>query len=114
MRNRNTEKYWSHDGYWLEIINVRVAGKSRMKDAWRVCQQMLSSGVTAQSIKVFQGADYETDLGIHIKRRSISRIPERTTLGLHLAFALCDFGIVSHTVWTEQSNVIAIDEHLNP
>lgn len=113
MRNRKTEKYRSHDEYWLEIISVRIAGKSRVKDAWRVCAQMLSAGVTGRSIKVFQGADYETDLSIHIKRRSISQIPERTTLGLHLAFALCDFGIVNHTVWTEKSNVIAIDEPLN-
>ena len=99
---------------WLEVISVRTAGKDSVKEAWRVCRRILPPPAAEQSVTVYRSVGYDTDLSIHIVWHVRSRIPGKSTLGLQLAFALCDFGVVSHTVWIDHHKTLASDEYLNP
>ena len=91
------------DMNWLEIIEIRSAGGSR-----RLIESQLKNliGETAKetrqpSIRVYNLATVDTDFSIHLLHDSDKLEKGGSPLGLHLASALKEFGLVSHSIWID-------------
>ncbi len=92
----------------LEIISVRLAEKDDFNDAMQMCANIMSpvevSG--AGSLKIYRSNGPGTDLSAHI-HWTIDVFGEKKSLsGLQIAKGLSNFGIVSHTVWIDQSGSV--------
>jgi hypothetical protein len=58
------------------------------------------SGLTA--MKTYRHAALETDLSVHLHWKSERPEENGSALGLRLAQALKEFGLVDHSVWMEE------------
>jgi hypothetical protein len=96
-----------HDGEnmmrWLEVIKLRAAGNGEelLDELFR---QMNNAGQDRGlvEIKTYRHAALETDLSLHLHWES--ERPEQTgsILGLRLAQALKEFGLIDHSIWIEE------------
>jgi hypothetical protein len=87
---------------WLEVIKLRSAGKS-----YGLLEKfLLSMAKVNQSglieIKIYRHAALETDLSVLLHWESERPEQNGSSLGLHLAQALKDFGLIDHSIWIEQ------------
>ncbi len=86
---------------WLEIIKLRCAGKgSALLD-----ELLMSATQTGQSalvdMKTYRHAALDTDLSVHLCWKSDRAEQNGSILGIRLAHALKEFGLVDHSVWIE-------------
>jgi hypothetical protein len=86
---------------WLEVIRLRSAGKgSALLD-----ELLMSMTQTGQSglveIKTYRHAALNTDLSLHLYWKSDRPEQNGSALGLRLAQALKEFGLVDHSIWAE-------------
>jgi hypothetical protein len=87
---------------WLEVIKLRSAGR----DSEMLKELLLSINKLSQSglvrMKTYHHATLETDLSVQLLWES--ERPERngSDLGLRLAQALKDFGLIDHSIWVEE------------
>jgi hypothetical protein len=86
---------------WLEVIQVRSVEKgSGLMEALRT--PMAGEGQSGPvKINIYRHAGVETDWSVHL--HWTSPLPERngSALGLRLARAFQEFGLVHHSVWVE-------------
>ena len=88
---------------WSEVIMVRSAG-SNAKILAKTLQDLMADVARSaenDDIRVFHRENIETDICIvlfHDKKKSKTG---GSPLGLRLAAALKEFGLVYHTVWRE-------------
>ena len=99
---------------WLEIIKLRSAGK----DSRLLEELLLSIDKFNQSglvkMKTFQHSALESDWSIHLHWESERPEQHGSSLGLRLAQALKEFGLVDHSVWIEEEKrpvLFRDDEH---
>jgi len=109
---------------WLEIIELRKAdGGEGMLDEllrslrgspWGTVPRNAGSNlsplnaaveqrsITSNGVKIYRHAALETDLSVHLHWES--ERPERngSALGLRLAQAFKEFGLVHHSIWVEK------------
>jgi hypothetical protein len=90
----------------LEMINIRTAGIIEAEKVFDICRQMFQSIADEKLLKltVFCDARYATDISVHLQWKSDSG--SGSILGRMLSSALGDLGLVSHTLWIEQEEVI--------
>jgi hypothetical protein len=88
---------------WLEVIELRSMGNKRAvieSHLQDLIDEMIQEA-RQQKIKAYSHVTVETDFNIHLyhdsKRADINGSP----LGLRLASALKEFGLVNHSVWVE-------------
>jgi len=87
---------------WLEVIKLRSAGKdSRSMDELLLSIRKFNQAELVET-KTFRHASLDSDLSVHLHWESEG--PERngSPLGLHLARALKEFGLIDHSVWIEK------------
>ncbi len=87
---------------WLEVIKLRSAGKdSRSMDELLLSIRKFNQAGLVEA-KTFRHASLDSDLSIHLHWES--ERPERngSPLGLHLARALKEFGLIDHSIWVER------------
>jgi hypothetical protein len=87
---------------WLEVIKLRSAGK----DSRLLEELLLSIDEFNQNglieIKTFRHATVESDWSIHLHWESKRLEQNGSSLGLRLAQAFKEFGLVDHSVWIEE------------
>ena len=88
---------------WLEVIKLRSAGGSL-----GLLEELLLpiSGSNQRGLvemKTYRHAALETDLSVHLHWNSEMPEPTGSALGLRLAQALKEFGLVDHSVWVEEN-----------
>jgi hypothetical protein len=87
---------------WLEVIKLRSAGKDSelLKEFLLSIDKFSQRGLV--EIEIYHHATLETDLSVHLHWES--ERPERngSDLGLRLAQALKEFGLVDHSIWVEK------------
>jgi hypothetical protein len=87
---------------WLEIIKLRSAGK----DSELLKEFLLSIDRSSQNglveTKTYHHATLETDLSVHLHWQSRRPEVNGSGLGLRLAQALREFGLIDHSVWVEE------------
>ena len=84
---------------WLEIIELRFGGSNR--EMLESHLKKLINEAKRQSIKVYCHVTVETDFSIHLKHDSKRADVSGSPLGLQLASALKEYGLVNHSVWIE-------------
>lgn len=92
----------------LEIITVRITRQHELEHALGFCSQVFQA-VDAPELKnmgIYRSIGYESDLSIHLCRKSDLTLQEKSLLGMRLANGLGEFGIVSHTLWANLENVL--------
>ena len=87
---------------WLEVIKLR----SPEKDSRVMEELLLSVGKFNQSglveTKTFRHAALESDWTVHLYWESGQPEQNGTSLGLRLAKALEEFGLIDHSIWLEK------------
>ncbi len=86
---------------WLEIVNVRTAGKTEYNDALRLCchieHDLEADGLMGMSL--YRNMIYETDLTVHLCWDLAMISPAKTSLGIQLSKLLIRFGLIDHQIW---------------
>jgi len=88
----------------LEVITVRITQQDELEHALGYCSQVFRTVDAAElrEMNIYRSIGYESDLSIHICRKTDLLRQGKSLLGLRLANGLGDFGIVSHTLWASQ------------
>jgi hypothetical protein len=85
---------------WLEIVNIRTAGKTEFINALECCghtQQDLEAGGIV-CVRVYHNTIYTTDLSIHLFWDSATSSPAKTSVGIQLSKSLTRFGLIDHKI----------------
>jgi hypothetical protein len=88
---------------WSEVIMVRSTG-SNAKLLAKAVQDLMADvarGAGNNDIRAFHRENIETDICIVLFHNEEKSRPGGSPLGLRLAAALKELGIVYHTVWRE-------------
>jgi len=93
-----------HTMQWMEIIKLRSAGNDpgRLNDVLLSIRELTESGM---EIRIYRHAALESDLSMHLYWDTEGPGRSGSGLGLQLAKALEEFGLVDHSVWME-ANII--------
>ncbi len=87
---------------WLEIIKLRSAGKHfGLLEELSISIEKLSQGELVE-MKTYHHAALETDLSVHLHWESGRPEQNGSALGLRLAQALKEFGLIDHSIWIER------------
>ncbi len=89
---------------WLEVIKLRSAGGSlgMLDEFLRPISGSNQRGLA--EMKIYRHAALETDLSVHLHWDSEPPEPNGSALGLRLAQALKEFGLIDHSVWVEENH----------
>ncbi len=87
---------------WLEVIRLRSAEKNSglLEELLLSIERLSQDGL--MEMKIYYHAALETDLGVHLHWESGRLEQNGSALGLRLAQALKEFGLVDHSVWMEK------------
>ncbi len=87
---------------WLEVIKVRSAGDISGLRKGIVLPATQSGAEGRVEIGIYRHAALETDFSVHLQW--VSERPKQggSALGLRLAQAFKEFGLVDHSVWVEE------------
>jgi hypothetical protein len=88
---------------WVEIIELRTVDIDRALLSLKPVSLMaeVSQESELQAIKLYRHGRVETDISVHLFYDSEQAEIQGSPLGLHLASALKEFGLVNHNVWVE-------------
>lgn len=85
----------------LEIIHLRTSREPLESLGERIRASIRSGDEDASAVTLYHCNGLETDLAVHLHFSAVSGAEGLSDLGLRLASALRDFGLVKHTVWEE-------------
>ncbi|MCP5053916.1 MAG: hypothetical protein GY940_42505 [bacterium] len=89
---------------WLEIIELRSVGKHQalVEQEFAELVTGVDPEVKPEAINVYHNSILETDWSIHLHYESEQEDILKSPLGLRLAAALKEFGLVHHSVWRQE------------
>jgi hypothetical protein len=87
---------------WLEVIKLRSAGKDSglLEELLLSIERLSQDGL--MEMKIYDHAALETDLSVHLHWESGRLEQNGSALGLRLAQALKEFGLIDHSMWIEK------------
>ena len=85
----------------LEIIHLRSSGMAIESLCDRIRESIEVEGEKTELVTLYRRNGLETDIAVHIHHLDAAGNEQARALGLHLAKALRDLGLVEHTVWEE-------------
>ena len=88
---------------WLEIIELRSVDSNRelLESQLQKLINEVDKETKKQAIKAYSRVMIDTDFSIHLFHDSKKRENSGSQLGLRLASALKEFGLVNHSIWIE-------------
>jgi hypothetical protein len=88
---------------WVEIIKLRSITSSRelLESHLNTLINEVDKETKMQAIKPYSRVMIDTDYSIHLFHDSKKVEDRGSPLGLHIASALKEFGIVNHSIWIE-------------
>ena len=88
---------------WLEVIDLRTANSNRelLESQLQKLINEVDRETKKQAIKSYCRVMIDTDFSIHLFHDSKKVENSGSRLGLRIASALKDFGLVNHSVWIE-------------
>ena len=87
----------------LEIIQLRLTDNTQTTLISDIRRSLLA-GKARDNVRFYVHATVPTDLSIHIHNESHSGIMQSSDLGIRLAAAMRDHGMVQHALWIEDRN----------
>lgn len=85
----------------LEIIHLRSSGEAIESVTRRIRESIRMERSPSARVTVYRRSGIAADAGVHIRDLEHSEGKGPSDLGLRLASALREFGLVEHTVWEE-------------
>ena len=85
----------------LEIIQLRLASNGSKRLVEDIRRSLDIEGEVSW-VRIYRHATVATDLGVHIHLETDRDESLASDLGLHLAAALREHGMVEHTIWIEE------------
>lgn len=85
----------------LEIIHLQSGAGSIPLLSDQVRASLRRADERSRTVAIYRRDGVVNDLAVHIQYTGRSKSAKQTELGLRLAAALREYGIVEHTVWTE-------------
>ncbi|MFO7461739.1 MAG: hypothetical protein R6X07_14060 [Desulfatiglandales bacterium] len=87
---------------WIEIIRLRSSGKvpEPLEGFLWGLKKEASPGLTRA--RIYRHANWQTDWALHLHCDSEEPEKNGSALGLHVAQALKEFGLVDHSIWIEE------------
>ena len=92
---------------WLEVIHLRTTAADT-EPLFAILQQLIGEAEkegSCREIKMFRRALVDTDVSLLLDHDTSMVEKNGSSLGLRIASALKDFGMVNHTVWSEMDRV---------
>jgi hypothetical protein len=88
---------------WLEIIELRSVGSNRelLESQLQKLINEADREIKGQAIMIYSRVMIDTDFSIHLFHDSKKVESSGSSLGLRLASALKEFGLVNHSIWIE-------------
>lgn len=88
---------------WLEIIELRSVSSNRtlLKLQLQSLINKVEKEINKQSIKAYSREMIDSDFSIHLFHNSQKVENRGSPLGLRIASALKEFGLVNHSIWIE-------------
>ena len=88
---------------WLEVIELRTAGSNRelLESQLLLLIDEIEKATQEQTIKSYRRVMIDNDFSIHLFHDSTKVENKGSQLGLRLASALKEFGLVNHSIWFE-------------
>lgn len=84
---------------WLEIIELRSVGKHQAQVEKGLADLTAGAG---PEINVYRSLTVNTDWSIHLHYESDRDDIRESSLGLRMAEALREFGLIHHSVWVRE------------
>jgi len=97
--NRNKMK-------WLEIIELRSVDRNRdlLMSQLHELRNEIDEETGKQTVTTYYCAKFGSDFSIHLFHHSKEVEYGGSSLGVRLASALKEFGLVNHSIWIETNN----------
>ena len=88
---------------WLEVIELRSVNSNRelLESHLRTLLAAIDKETQQQTIKSYRSVMIDNDFSIHLSYDSTKLENKGSQLGLRLASALKEFGLVNHSIWLE-------------
>ena len=88
---------------WLEIIELRSAGSNNklLESQMQKLVNEVHEKTEQNAVRAYCRLMVDTDFSIHLFHNSKKVEKSGSPLGLRLASALKEFGLVNHSIWTE-------------
>lgn len=92
----------------LEIIEIRSVHEKNLFKEISLADyiQSVETGVKLKEIKLYKHKHIDTDLCIHLYYESDPDSNKQDFLGLHLSSLLKEWGLINHSIWIEEENII--------
>jgi hypothetical protein len=90
---------------WLEIIELRSAGGNSklLESQMQKLVNDVNERIENYAVRAFCRLMIDTDFSIHLFHDSKKVEKSGSPLGLRLASALKEFGLVNHSIWIEMN-----------
>ncbi len=85
----------------LEIIHLRLGG-NRQHDLIEVIRKSIAAEDDSREARIYRHAKLETDLAVHLHHEFSRESDQASNLGVRIASALREHGIVEHSMWVEE------------
>ncbi len=85
----------------LEIIHLRSSDRRLDSLGERIRESIRSGGEDQAVLTLYRRHGLETDLAVHVRYTVVPEEAGPSDLGLKLAVALREYGLVEHTLWEE-------------
>ena len=91
---------------WLEIIELRTVDCNRGQLESQIQKLIgeMNREAKKREVKAYLRAVIDTDFRIHLLHNSMNIEHGGSSLGLSLASALKEFGLVNHSIWIEMKS----------
>lgn len=83
----------------LEIVHLRASGESVEALGQRIEASLMARQEGAETVVVYRQNGLGTDLAVHVHHPAATQGKRPSAIGLRLASALRDYGLVEHTYW---------------
>jgi hypothetical protein len=91
----------------LEIIHLRWTGP-RPADLFAAIRETVAGLGGPDRVEVLRHEGVPTDVAIHLRHEDDTPDPDLTELGMRLAAALREVGMVEHSIWLEEEEGRAV------
>jgi len=88
---------------WLEVVELRAVNSNRelLESQLQTLIDAIEKATPQQAIKSYRLVMIDNDFSIHLFHESTKVENKGSRLGLRLASALKEFGLVNHSIWLE-------------
>jgi hypothetical protein len=95
----------------VEIIHLRSVHRLQREILQAIAESMRTITEAGPQVRLYAHLRVVGDLSVHLIHQFPDRLEHASHLGLRLAEALKEYGLVEHSVWGEITDIATEDRH---